>query len=168
MNPGPARLILEFFRLVDNMTYSFRNKEPMITCAKEIESELNKYSLPLKNTFDTNDPTLPEDKSSEIIYGYVWCKKTDTLTPNLEYSIHKKRAGVRSGPPLTQEPPEDRMWTRRTVCRIAMQTYNPRGTTAGPFLMGIKKTFVNLQNPWPRPTGYLVHTLNPELAKETT
>ena len=89
MDPGVARLILEFYRLVDSMTYGFRIITEMIRIANTIQNELAKYSLPLKCCYETNDPTIPSNLAKTIIYGYVWDKQKDTLAPHLEYSIYK-------------------------------------------------------------------------------
>ena len=87
MEPGVARLILEFYRLVDNMTYSFRITQDMIKEAKIIREELAKYNLPLKCCFETNDPATPSEAANTIIYGYTWNKQKDTLSPHIEHSI---------------------------------------------------------------------------------
>ena len=73
-----AKVIIRYFRQVDNMLHSFKMKEQLYQIGDEINRVMNLYNLPLQNKFTTNEENhyhFENDHPSEVLLGYVWDKK---------------------------------------------------------------------------------------------
>ena len=136
-----VRVIL-YQRLVDNILGSWRTHEEMLEAAKKIWGCLKNYNLDLKTEYDTLAKYQKDDTqeviNQDILFGYVWDRVGDCITPHIEIVNGKKIQGERRGKKVLDQPIKADQISRRTLLSLIMQAFDPLQRTVGPFLMKLK------------------------------
>ena len=129
-----AKVIIKYFRQVDNTLYSFKNKEQLYQIGDEINRVMNLYNLRLQNKFTTNKNNhydFENDHPSEVLLGYVWNKISDTLLPNVTISHGRQGKGIK-GIELTDKPFSPATITKKNSSKCPSATVSPLRNFFGP------------------------------------
>ena len=130
-------------RLVDNILGSFKTHKEMLEAARKIWDCLKTYNLDLKTEYDTlakyhETKANEEEIDRDILFGYVWDRQKDCISPNIELVNGRKIQGERRGNRVLDEPIQADQISRRTLLSLIMQAFDPLQRTVGPFLMKLK------------------------------
>ena len=119
----------------------------MKSTAAIIHKAFSNFSMDLKTKFDTIEEfqdDWSEDMMTEILIGYSWHRRQDTLHPNINLNKSKKIAGKSTQDGLATNPVLPGQVTRRITVRILMELWDPLGRTTSGFLMGLKILFARV------------------------
>ena len=142
-----ARKVILFKRIVDNYLNSYRDVITMKDTAAVIHEAFKNFSMDLKSKFNTIEQfqdDWTEEMLTEVLIGYSWDRRQDTLHPHINLNKGKKIAGKSIEEGLATNPVLPGQVTQRITLRILMELWDPLGKTTSGYLMGLKVLFAKV------------------------
>ena len=138
----PMRTLLNDARIVDNITFSRRNRQDMKNIANKLDSQLKEYSMILK----PGDYSGEESQEDTLyLLGYKYEPVQDKISAISAPNLSKKIKGQHSRPDLTTDNLENQPpITTRMVCRFVNSFFDPLGLHCQYWNMELKHLFAKV------------------------
>ena len=140
-----SRRIVQDLRYADNNCSSFPDKMTFYLVQPDLDRAFDLYSLKLKYTITdagTDHKILEklnrQDQQTEVMLGLRWHIPSNTLLPNVYFSLFGKTRGASQGPPLSETDLKNVKITRHMMSRVAAQAHDILGFLLGPLIFSAK------------------------------